>query len=248
MQRATLALCAALIVTGVRLAHADTDRQTRTIALQPGQAITLEITNGHVRIEGWSRGEAALEVTRTAPDAAALARIPIDITSDGDVRISARQTGGGTDPALRTDVTLRVPHDVVLKSVRIMEGRLQVRALGGAITAEVRRGPIEAEDVQGEVRLETSIGHITASGMRLSPQGLLRLRTFNGNVRLQLAERPANARVMALALNGTITSQIPLRMKDAWGPRWGEATLGAGEPVISIDVITGRIEITAPPG
>jgi hypothetical protein len=48
---------------------------------------------------------------------------------------------------------------------------------------------------------------------------------------------------MALALNGTINSDIPLTMKDTWGPRWGEATLGKGEPVVSIDVITGRIEI-----
>ena len=71
----------------------------------------------------------------------------------------------------------------------------------------------------------------------------MRLRTFNGDVRLTFAEVPADARVMALALNGTISSDIPLTMKDTWGPRWGEATLGKGEPVVSIDVITGRIEI-----
>ena len=79
--------------------------------------------------------------------------------------------------------------------------------------------------------------------MRLTPQGLLRLRAFNGDVRLTLAEKPTDARILALALNGSIKSEIPLRMKDTWGPRWGEATLGNGEPVISIDVITGRIEI-----
>ena len=80
----------------------------------------------------------------------------------------------------------------------------------------------------------------------MSPEGLLRLRAFNGDVRLTLAGRPPDARILALALNGTITSQIPLTMKDTWGPRWGEATLGRGEPVISIDVISGRIEIKAP--
>jgi hypothetical protein len=82
--------------------------------------------------------------------------------------------------------------------------------------------------------------------MRLAPQGLLRLRAFNGDVRLELRERPADARVMALALNGTIQSTIPLTMRDTWGPRWAEATLGSGEPVISLDVITGKIEIKAP--
>jgi hypothetical protein len=81
--------------------------------------------------------------------------------------------------------------------------------------------------------------------MRLSPGGLIRLRAFNGDVRLNLAERPLDARVMALALNGTIRSDIPLTMKEARGPRWGEAMLGRGEPVISLDVVTGTIEINA---
>lgn len=74
----------------------------------------------------------------------------------------------------------------------------------------------------------------------------LRLRAFNGDVRLTLAERPANARILALALNGHITSEIPLTMRDTWGPRWGEATLGRGEPVISIDVVTGTVDLRSP--
>ena len=118
------------------------------------------------------------------------------------------------------------------------------RAQGAA--ADVRRGTIAAADSEGTLRLESGIGDIVANRMRLSAGGLLRLRTFNGDVRLTLAERPSDARIMALALNGTITSDIRLTMKDTWGPRWGEATLGKGEPVISIDVITGTIQISAP--
>jgi hypothetical protein len=111
------------------------------------------------------------------------------------------------------------------------------------VNADLRRGLIDATDVQGVVRLETGIGNVVARRMKLAPGGLLRLRAFNGDIRLTLAERPVNARVMALALNGTIQSEIPLTMKDTWGPRWGEATLGSGEPVISLDVITGKIGI-----
>jgi hypothetical protein len=69
---------------------------------------------------------------------------------------------------------------------------------------------------------------------------------FNGDLRLRFSERPADARLMALALNGSITSTIKLTMKDGWGPRWGEATLGSGEPVISLDVVTGTIAIRSP--
>jgi hypothetical protein len=244
MQRATLALCAALSLIPASAAHADTDRQSRTLPLKPGQPIVVDITVGDVRLEGWSRPDVLLEITRTAPTAAALSQIPVEVASDGELVIRARQVDGGTNARLRTDLSLKVPHDAVIKSLRIMEGRLTLRTLRGSLSADVQRGPIDAEDISGTVRLETSIGDITARSARLTSDGLLRLRTFNGNVLLQLAQQPAHARIMALALNGTVSSQIPLNMKDKWGPRWGEATLGSGEPVISIDVITGKIAIT----
>ncbi len=143
----------------------------------------------------------------------------------------------------RTEVTLRVPRKARLTLVRVMEGQITVTGLHGSIDASIQRGPITASDVSGVVRLETGIGNVAADRALLSSEGLLRLRAFNGDVRLSLAQRPTDARVMALALNGTIASDIPLTMKDTWGPMFGEATLGKGHPVISIDVVTGKIEI-----
>ena len=114
-------------------------------------------------------------------------------------------------------------------------------------TLDVRRGSITATDLSGAVRLETEIGDLTVDKATLSDRGLLRLRTFNGDITLTLASRPADARILALVLNGAITSDIPLATKDTWGPRWGEATLGRGEPVISLDVVTGDIALRSPP-
>jgi hypothetical protein len=227
------------------LSATQTDRQVRT--LPSGRAINLEVTIGTVRVEGSTRSDTVIEVSRHVPNAEGLLRVPIEITEDDTtVRIRAVQIENGTDPSFRTDVTLRVPHDAVIQSIRVMEGRLVLNALHVTITADIRRGSIEASDLAGVVRLESGIGDVVANGCRLSPDGLLRFRAFNGDVRLTLAQRPADARILALALNGTISSDIPLQKKEAWGPRWGEATLGKGEPVISIDVITGRIEIKAP--
>ena len=237
----------ALVLLTPAVALADTDRQTRTLPLPAGRAITLEITIGDVRIEGSARTDAIIEIVRHAPNAQGMQRIPVLIEEpDGEVRIRGVQADGATDSSLRTDITLRVPHEAVLRSVRIVEGRLTLADLRGAVTADLRRGSIDANRIQGVMRLETGIGNVVADRTRLSVGGLLRLRAFNGDVRLTLAEVPTNARILALALNGTISSAIPLKMKDTWGPRWGETTLGTGEPVISIDVITGKIEIKMP--
>lgn len=242
--RARLASAIWLVLLHAGAAAADTDRLTRTLALPEGRALTLAITVGTVTVEGWARPDVSLEVTRHAPDARRFREFPVVIQEAPDLHIRAVQADGATDPALRTDVTVRVPFEARLTSIQIVEGRLSLSALRGTVTADVRRGPIDARDVAGTIRLETGIGDVRVTAARLVPEGLLRLRAFNGDVMLALAERPANARVMALALNGSITSELPLRMQDTWGPRWGEATIGAGEPVISIDVITGRIAIT----
>ena len=224
-----------------------TDRQAQVVTLAAAKPLSIDITVGSVRIEGSNRADAEIIVERRAPSAAELARLPLTI-DDTPARVSVRaiQPDHATDAALRADVTVRVPRSALIDRVRVFEGRISVQNFSGQLTADIRRGPIEGRDVSGTLRLEAEIGSIVVTGARLSPAGLLRLRTFNGDVRLSLAERPADARIMALALNGQVRSEIPLRVRETWGPRWAEATLGRGEPVISLDVVTGSVEIKSP--
>ena len=244
MSVAAVVAVALLLVGWPSRASAAVDRQSRTFTLASGRTLSLDITIGDVLIDGSARADAAIEIVRRAPAEDGFARLPVEITeTDADVRIRILQADGQTDPAYRSDITLHLPRDARLQSVRVMEGRVAISGLHGAVTADIRRGSIAASDLSGTVRLESGIGSVIVERARLTPGGLLRLRAFNGDVKLSLAERPQDARVMALALNGTIASDIPLTKKESWGPRWGEATLGRGEPVISIDVITGKIEI-----
>jgi DUF4097 and DUF4098 domain-containing protein YvlB len=223
------------------------DRQTQVIPLPPGKPLSIDVTIGSVRIDGWDKPDVEITVERRAPDKAQLARVLLTI-DDTPARVSVRalQTDNTTDPACRSDVTIRVPRTALIDRVQVLEGRIAIEGFSGNITADIRRGPIDGKNVSGTIRLEAGIGSVTITEARLSENGLLRLRSFNGDVRLSLASRPADARIMALALNGHVKSDIPLTRRDTWGPRWGEATLGKGEPVISIDVVTGMVEIKSP--
>lgn len=207
--------------------------------------MSIDVTIGTVRIDGWDKDVVEVVVERHAPSTPQLSRLPVSFEdTPSRLSITARQTDG-TDPAYRADVTVRLPRAALIELVQIVEGRLVIDGFTGSVTASLRRGPIEGKDVSGAVRLSCEIGSITLSGARLSDTGVLRLRTFNGDIKLNLAAKPANARIMALALNGTIRSDIPLATRETWGPRWSEATLGTGEPVISLDVVNGQIEIKA---
>jgi len=249
-QRRGRAVCAALLLVAFRLgagASADvTDRLRQAVPLAAGTTLEVDVSIGDVRVVGAARDDVAVEIVRTAPSAADLARFPVEI--DGDAtrrRVRIRQSGA--DPRLRATVDLEVPRTARIDALRIAEGRLEISDFAGAVAADVRRGPIVATRVRGVLRLEAGIGDIDLRQVRLDPDGLVRARTFNGDLRLVFAERPADARIMALALNGTVRSEIPLTLKTGWGPRWGETTLGRGEPVVSLDVVTGDIRIEAPP-
>lgn len=240
-------MLAALLAVGAAAAPAFadvSDRVARTLALPPGASITLQITVGDVRVSGWDRQDVSLEVVRKAPTKAQLERIQVQVDETSEaLTIRALQAEGGRDAALRTDVVLRVPFTATLRDVAAFEGRMELWELRGDCSAHLERGDIFTKDLGGTIRLETAIGNITLEGSRLSPEGFMRLRTFNGNVALELASRPQNARILALALGGKVTSDIPLTLRERWGPRFGEATLGTGEPLISIDVVNGDISI-----
>jgi hypothetical protein len=225
-----------------------TDRLARTVTPSPGAAIRVQVTIGQVQVRGWERPEVSVEIVRRAPDTSALARLPVTIDSTPEaVVVRAVQRDEGRDAAIRSDVVLRVPAAARIETVDLFEGSLALADLAGPCTARVERGAITGRNLGGAIRLETGIGQVTLEGAALArPDGLIRVRTFNGDVDVALAEAPAHARILALSMGGTIASDIPLTRRERWGPRWAEATIGDGGPLLSIDVVNGDIAIRVP--
>lgn len=233
-----------LLAPGPARAAEVTDRVARTLVLPPSRAIRVEATIADVTIVGSNRADVAVEIVRRAPSAADLARFPARIDESADVlRIDALQSSDGRDPSLKSSIVIQVPAGAVLQAVRVFEGTVKISSLTAACDVDVRRGAIEASELSGRVRLESGIGRIDVTKSTLTAGGMMRLRVFNGPLRVGLARAPDNARILAVTFNGAITSDIPLTMKDQFGPRFGETTIGAGEPVMSLDVVKGDIEI-----
>ena len=239
---------ALLLLTAAAPAFADTtDRLTRVVPLPPGASISLEVTIGQVHVSAWDRPDVSVEIVRRVPGSSALDRIPIDVrATDEALVIRVVQAGDGRDAALRSDVVLRVPAAARIAALDLFEGDVQLSGLSAGCAARVERGDITARDLSGTVRLETVIGAIRLERATLSRDGMLRLRTFNGDVDVAFAAVPDHARILALSMGGAITSDIRLTRRERSGPRWAEATIGDGQPVLSVDVVNGDIAIRVP--
>lgn len=237
-------LAAAALALIALPAQAAEQRFARTIPLPPGTPIRIEATIADLLVEGTAGTDLHVEIVRRAPSDADLARYPVLVDERGGaVSLTTVQAGGGVDPALRTEIRVSVPAGAILDRLRVVEGRVRLANLHGTCDAAIRRGNIEAADISGRVRLEAELGRIDLRDAALTAGGLMHLRTFNGNVRVRFPRAPSDGRILAVTYNGAITSDIPLAMKDRFGPRFGETTLGRGEPVLSIDVVKGDVAI-----
>jgi hypothetical protein len=245
MRHTAVAAALGLLVTAEAFAAGDAvDRLSRVVPLGPGAAVYVDATIANVTITGSARTDLRVDVERHAPTRDALSRIPavIDERPDG-VHVTALQERNGRDPALKAVIAIAAPADAVIQAVRVFEGRVRLQNLRGACEVDLQRGPIEGVALAGRVRLDAALGSVDVRGAELTPGGMMRLRVFNGPLRVRLARPPANGRILALTFNGAIASDIPLTMKDRFGPRFGESTIGTGDPVLSMDVVKGDITL-----
>jgi hypothetical protein len=246
--RLRLAAALVLLSSAGPLGAASTDRISQTLALPQGTPIQVSATIADVTITGSSRSDVSVEIVRHAPSAAEFAKYPavIDERPDG-LYVSAVQADDGRDANLKTEIVIAAPATTIFRTVRVFEGRVKLTNLRAACDVDLRRGAVDATRLAGRIRLEAGIGSLEVNDSDLTPGGMMRLRVFNGPLRVRFERPPANARILAVTFNGHLTSDIPLTMKDKFGPRFGEATLGSGDPVMSLDVVKGDIAIVSPP-
>lgn len=246
MRTGTAATAALLLTIGAALGAADaTDRVARVVAIAAGTPIFIDATVADVSITASSRSDVRVDLVRHAPTAGDLAVMPavVDLRADG-LHVSAVQDRDGRDPRVRSVIEIAAPAGAAQTKVRVFEGRVRLLNVKGGCDVDLRRGAIEAAGLAGRVRLEAGIGAVDVRDSDLTPGGMMRLRVFNGPLRVRFERMPANGRILAVTLNGGITSDIPLTMKDRFGPRFGETTLGSADPVLSMDVVKGDIGLT----
>ena len=231
-----------LALVPVRGAAVVSDRTARVMPIAAGTPIRIDATVADVVITGSARTDLRIEVERRVPGRDDLARLPVTIDSGaGGVRIAALQEHDARNADLKAIITIAAPVDADLRSVRVFEGSVRLTNLQRACDVELRRGVIDGDRLAGRIRLESGLGGIEVRDSELTTDGVMRLRVFNGPLRVRFARQPTNARILAVTLNGAIASEIPLTVKDQFGPRFGESTLGTGNPLLSADVVKGDI-------
>ena len=232
----------------------------------------LEVSNiwGSVNVRVGERGVITVAITeqRSAPDQARFdySQEVLKLDVDADASGVSLQVGNRDDAwwqrkdcqDCRVDYQfdITVPADAVVDVGTVMDGRIDVRGVAGAISASNVNGPIVIDGVHDCADVENVNGPVTL-GFNRAPLHDCSIETVNGDVTLDMPEH-ASLDVALDLFNGAVSSELPVgpfelpasveRIVEDGRTRYriqqlAGIRIGAGGPTYSVASINGDLNI-----
>ena len=135
--------------------------------------------------------------------------------------------------------------------VAVRDGGEEViaKSVNGGVSVSEARGPVRASTVNGSVTVSTSEGPVSASTVngsvtarmdRVSGDEDMNFSTVNGTVRVEVP-KDFDAEIRFDTMNGSISSDFPIRLSGRFGPRHAEGTIGRGGRSIRARSVNGSV-------
>ncbi len=226
----------------------------QTYPLSLSGRVSLENINGDVQIKVWDRPAVQVDAVKKAYRKERLTEATIEVNAtEENIRIKTeypdgpqnfRSGQGRYDNPATVDYTLTVPRKVVLESVELINGSIDIEGVEGNVKASSINGRLNARGLLGEARLSTINGPLNASFNQLEESKSISLGSVNGSVTLVIPSN-ANASVKAGTVHGGITTDFALQVKH--GEYVGhsmDGQIGTGGPRIKLGNVNGGIRVS----
>jgi hypothetical protein len=225
-------------------ALAEKERVTRQLVLKNGARVTLQTSRGDVSIQGWDREVVDLKAEKTGDSADDMALVPVDIrASDDELAITSRVPAYAPNLRVRVDYQLRVPSRIDLKLLRTGWGNVTIAGVTGRAILQVDNGTVSISRFAGPLDVTTINGDIDARLTGIGEADFVKLETYNGDIRLSVPGA-VTPHLDVRTLNGAIHSDIPLTVRNTFGPQVAHEANGVEEPLIRLISVSGDIHVT----
>ena len=225
----------------------DTERISRTIAVEPGGSLRLKNFSGRVTIVGTDRSEIVIEAVRRAPRSR-LDRVKLDIHTSGsrEVVVDANQRdhswwGFSGSTVVETDFDIKVPRRTRL-NLDVFSSPVSVSGVEGPHTVHGFSSPLVLNDVSGSVRVHTFSGSVTIREKTWDADQTIDVDTFSGRIELHLPES-ARGTVTFNSFSGHLDSEMPLTMNSSSRRSLRAELGGGGGGTLRFKTFSGSVKI-----
>ena len=252
MNKSLSTIAVLVIASGVSVnAFADvTDRIEKSIQVDADSELRVENINGEVTIKAWNKNEVHVVATVTADNADARERVKviIDESSNGvSVRTKYKEESNwrnNHNNNVEVTYDIRVPKDIELAAIELVNGSLQVENVEGAMDLDLVNGSVEVEGAKGDSEISSVNGSIKlAYQPNIATLRDIDIETVNGSVKLKLPEN-IGAKVDVDTMHGRIKNDFGLSAEE--GTFVGnelKGVIGDGKVDIEIESVNGSVKI-----
>jgi hypothetical protein len=185
-------------------------------ALKPGGRLAVETFNGSITISGWDREEVDISGTRQASSKELLDAMKIDIVPTAEaVRIRTVRPSGWRGN-MGASFTIKAPRRLLVERAQSSNGSVHVEEIEGNVRLETSNGRIRAVRVRGDVEATTSNGSVELTECT----GAANLKTSNGRIQADGVRGPfeattSNAKIEARLLE--VSGSLPTKLRTSNG-------------------------------
>jgi DUF4097 and DUF4098 domain-containing protein YvlB len=138
---------------------------------------------------------------------------------------------------------LRVPNDVNLREIELVNGDLNISGVTGTLEAELVNGKLKSDGLTSDTKISVVNGDIELSFKNLSNANSVDLESVNGNIIVSLP-RNASAKISAETVSGRISNEFGLKVnKGQWVGAGMSGTIAGGRVSIDMENVNGKIQL-----
>lgn len=222
--------------------------------LTPDGRVSIENTNGAVRIGVWERNEVKIDAVKSANNPQRLAEANIEVTNaleniiiktkypEIDDNTGERRKGSRDDRAT-VEYVLTIPRKARVDTAQLVNGPLELEGVEGDVQAACVNGSLTARGLKGDVKLSNVNGRVEVAIASLIDSKAVTLNSVNGNIVLTIPTN-ANADLRANTLHGAITNDfgLPVNNRETVGHDLS-GQLGSGGTRVHLSNVNGQIAI-----
>jgi len=241
--RATALFILAIAAVWVAPSYGISKEFDQQYPLAPGGSFELQNVNGTVAVQGWDRDVVEVHAVKIAKHRESdLERVSIEVDAKPTAVSVATHYPPDEGVEVSVEYTIHVPHNARIEHIGTVNGSLRIASVDNVEELHAVNGNIEVFDGGGPLHAHTTNGNVQMEVAHMRDKDGVTAETTNGSVILALPS-DTQADLETRCMNGSFSSELPVRMESTLRPREMHGKLGRGGAPIHLRTINGGIRV-----
>jgi len=223
--------------------HAISKEFNQSYPLTPGGTFELQNVNGTVEVEGWDRDTVEVHAVKIAKHRESdLERVSIEVDAKPGAISVATHYPQDEGVEVNVEYVIHVPHGAHLEHVGTVNGSVRIASVDNVEELHTVNGNIDVFEGGGALHAHTTNGNVHMEILHVRQKDGVTAETTNGSVILAVPLE-THADLEARCMNGSFSSELPVRMESTVRPREMRGKIGQGGAPIHLRTVNGGIRV-----